>query len=131
MVGFRRTSPRGFTLIEVLVAFIILAFSLGTVFTVFSDSLRSVRLGEEYARATAIAQARLDLVEASGLTGRGVEEGDEESGYRWRVEIAEATGLPVVTGESDLVPVEISVTVSWGVANARSVTLTTIRALKL
>ena len=126
---FRRKSRRGFTLIEVLVAFVILAFSLGALFSVFSGSLRSVRHSGEYALATAIAQAHLAQIEAAGLIGAGVEEGEDEAGYRWRVEVAEALDLPVDTGKTGFVPVEVSVTVSWGAANARSVTLTTLRAI--
>ena len=126
---FRRKSRRGFTLIEVLVAFVILAFSLGALFSVFSDSLRSVRRSGEYAQATAIAQAHLARIEAAGPTGADIEEGEDEAGYRWRVEIVEARELAVETGKTGVVPVEVSVTVSWGVTNARSVTLTTLRAI--
>ena len=77
-----RVSSKGFTLIEVLVAFLILAFSLGALMTLFSGSLRSVRLGEDYAHATALGQAQLALVDAHGLDGIGVETGE----IRWQRE---------------------------------------------
>ena len=66
-------TSRGFTLIEVLVAFLILAFSLGALFKLFSGSLRSVRQGEDYAHATALAHAQLARIDADGIDGQGIE----------------------------------------------------------
>lgn len=125
-----RTSDRGFTLIEVLVAFLILSFSLAALMTLFSGSLRSVRLGEDYARATALGQSRLALVDADGLDGVGIETGETEDGYRWSVEAAPMPDLEEATGESDFRPLALRVTVSWGALDNRSITLSTVRLVR-
>ena len=123
---------RGFTLIEVLVAFLILAFSLGALFNLFSGSLRSVRQGEDYAHATALARAQLARIDADGIDGRGVETGEEEDGYRWQLEIASLPAtVEAFDGDSfddgDFEPLEVTVTVSWGVRDNRSMALSTVR----
>lgn len=119
-------SSRGFTLIEVLVAFLILAFSLGALLNLFGGSLRSVRLGEEYAQATALARARLALIDADGIVGSGMEAGETGEGYRWSVESAPVQDA-MRSGQGDFEPMAVNVTVSWGAVNSRSVTLSTIR----
>jgi general secretion pathway protein I len=122
-----RTSSEGFTLIEVLVAFVILAFSLAALTTLFSGSLRSVKLGEDYAHATALGRARLALIDSDGLDGIGVEAGETEDGYRWSVETAQMPDLEAAFDESGFRPLAVRVTVSWGALDNRSVTLSTIR----
>ena len=49
----------GFTLIEVLVAFTVLALVLGALYRVFGASARQAQLAQDYAQAVAVAEARL------------------------------------------------------------------------
>lgn len=123
-------SRRGFTLIETLVAFVILALSLGAIFSIFSNSLQAVQLGADRAHALALAQSRLAVIDMDGMSGIGVTSGEDESGYRWRADIHDMPDPPFETGESGAVPVEIVVTVSWGGARSRSVELTTLRVMR-
>lgn len=123
----RRTFIRGFTLIEVLVAFVILAFSLGALTSLFSGSLQAVRFGEDYAHATALAQVQLARIDADGLAGAGLETGETEDGYRWNVEAAQMPDMEEATSGSAFIPLAVTVTVSWGALDNRSVTLTTVR----
>jgi len=127
----RPETKRGFTLIEVLVAFLILAFSLGALMTLFSGSLQSVRLGEDYAHATALARAQLARIDADGLAGSGIEAGETEDGYRWSLEAAPMPdqGSPQ-SGERSFETMAVNVTVSWGVLDSRSVTLSTVRLVR-
>lgn len=128
MPGFRR-SRRGFTLIETMVAFVILALSLGVIFGIFSDSLQAVQLGADRAHALALAQSRLVMLDMDGISDIGVTSGEDESGYRWRTDIHDMSDPPLATGDTGAIPVEIVVTVSWGVARPRSVDLTTLRVI--
>lgn len=125
-----RISSRGFTLIEVLVAFLILSFSLAALMTLFSGSLRSVRLGVDYAHATALGRAQLALVDADGLDGVGIETGETEDGYRWSVEASPMPDLDEATGNSGFRALAVRVTISWGALDNRSVTLSTVRLVR-
>jgi general secretion pathway protein I len=123
----RSGTSRGFTLIEVLVAFLILAFSLGALFNVFSGSLRSVRQGEHYAHATALARAQLARIDADGIDGQGIETGETDDGYRWQVEFAPLPDLSAQSGTGNFEPLAVTVTVSWGALDDRSLALSTVR----
>ena len=122
-VPTRRARDRGFTLLEVLVAFAILAFTLAAAYGVFSDASRSVASGERYGVALALAESRLAEVDAAAAAETWDGEGEFEDTYRWRVE---TRAMP--DGAAENVPVEpviVTVTVSW--ASGGPVTLETIR----
>jgi general secretion pathway protein I len=55
----------GFTILEVLAAFVVFAVTLVALLQLFSGGLRDAQLADEYARAVMIAQARLDGYTAS------------------------------------------------------------------
>ena len=86
----RSSGERGFTLVEVLVAFLIAATALGSIFSLLGTSTRG----------TAGLEARmLAAIEARGLLARlgpdlslapGEQEGEIEGGGRWRITIDEA-----------------------------------------
>jgi general secretion pathway protein I len=69
-----RSKETGFTLIEVVVAFVLLALVLSTAFEIFSSGLARAGLLEERSRALAIAQSQ--------LAAAGVEEALKESDFR-------------------------------------------------
>ena len=123
----REKADRGFTLIETLVAFVILAFSLGALLTVFSDSLRVVRAGEEYAHAVALAEQRFVEFDAAEFDGVGVEEDVDESGYHWRIETTPMDSGSESAEKSGFTPVSVTVNVSWGGIGGRSISFHSIR----
>ena len=71
----RQRHQQGFSLIEILVAFMILAMSLTVIFRIFSSGTRNVALSEDYAQAVLVTEAGVPLVahfhgyDASGLSG--------------------------------------------------------------
>ena len=127
--GARRWSG-GFTLLEVLVAFTVLAISLGVLFQIFSTGMRASRSAEEYTRATLLAESKLAAIGITDALEEGETTGDFEDGFAWRVAIRpyrldgpEAEGLP-----PPIEAYEVVVTVSWGQGSGeRSVSLTTLR----
>ena len=123
----RSGTSRGFTLIEVLVAFLILAFSLGALLSLFSGSLRSVRLGEDYAHATALARAQLARIDADGIAGQGIDAGETEDGYRWQMEFKPLPEPAARFGGGEFEALAVTVTVSWGALDNRSLLLSTVR----
>ena len=54
-------SACGFTLIEVLVALMILSLSLAIIFSIFSVGLRGRRAAEEYEQATLLAEVKTEF----------------------------------------------------------------------
>ncbi len=77
----------GFTLLETLVALSVLAISLGIVYQVFSSSLRSSELANDYARASMYADSHIAEIneKVSQLIGQTV--GSYDSRYKWRLNI--------------------------------------------
>lgn len=73
---------RGFTLLEVLAAFVVLAVSLAALLQVFSGGLRDAQLADEYARAVMIAQSRLAGYSASEKLEEGTANGSDGA-FSW------------------------------------------------
>ncbi|MGB5520546.1 MAG: type II secretion system protein [Gammaproteobacteria bacterium] len=79
----RARRQRGFSLIEILVAFMILAMSLTVIFRIFSGGLRNVALSEDYARAVLVAEAQLSAIGISEPLEQGVSSGEWGTRFRW------------------------------------------------
>lgn len=109
----RRRRQRGFTLIEVVVAFAILALSLGALYESFGDSLR--RGGEARQAELATLRAESLLAEYRGSGGLLPKEHtgeDAELGYSWRISVKP---YPAEVSENSTLDVEsVDVEVNWG-----------------
>lgn len=123
------STQAGFSLLEVLVAFAILAVSLGVLMNIFAQSARTTILASQYSRAASLAEARLNAVGTAEIPlEEGVFSGDPEGGIAWEVSI-----LPVPLGEEFTVeplatPYRVNATALWqDGGQARSVTLSTLR----
>jgi type II secretion system protein I len=82
----------GFTLIEVLVAFSVLAIVLVPLLQVFGDGLGTTQTAREYARATLLARSRLAEIGVDAPLREGEETGSfDEPGFRWRTEVVRDT----------------------------------------
>lgn len=116
----------GFTLLEVLVAFVILAVALVALFQAFSSGLRGLDVAE--ASMTAVQHARSKLEEVGGPIPieSGQQSGDFTDGYQWVVVIEpEADEDLVFDAAQPLIPYRVQVTVNG--AQGGSVTLDTWR----
>lgn len=122
----------GFTLLEVLVAFVILALVMGVLTRILSLSMRSLETAGHHQQALQLAESQLAEVGAR-LTARRSErlQGKFRPPYSWVAEI-EPYEFPNqdVLLSSRVLPRLIRVTVSWGDDSAQQVTLTTIRLVQ-
>lgn len=119
--GHRRALSRGFSLVEILVAFTILTLFVATTFQVFSTGVRSTTLAGEYARAHTLARSRLDELAASSVLAPGRQSGQVamDGGARtlhWRTTVTEYAlpGEETGASESRPAPLLAVVEVTWG-----------------
>ncbi len=128
----RAAREGGFSLIEVLVAFAILAAALGTLSSAFGTGLRGTRTAEFQLRAVDFAENLLAEAGRSSPLKRGVQTGTAD-GLHWQLEIAPWQGntgeaTPPAAGAA-LDALRVSVTVGWGSRPGQSVKLQTLRVI--
>ena len=117
------SAQRGFSLLEVLVAFVILALVATALFRLFGGALGNAGVAEDASRAILLAQSRLDA--ARGELRAGSASGTEDERFAWstRVEPWEAPdAAPASGGLQQLTPTQlyrISVEVRYPGAGGR------------
>jgi general secretion pathway protein I len=120
-------SCRGFSLLEVLVAFTILAMVLGALFEVFSAGMGAARYGDRYTRAVEIARSRLAMINVDGTPSLGESDGISDDGFRWRATVREYSDDALADAELSMKPLTVAVEVSWEEGDGfRVVTLTSM-----
>ena len=131
-----RARQRGFSLLEVLVAFVILALVATALFRLFSGALANMGAAEEYSRAALVAESVLAETAAAQPLREGAVTGTAESGrYAWTAKVAPY----VLTGQnpdlerlSESMPVrlfrvEVDVRFPSPAGGERTITLATTR----
>lgn len=129
-----RGPQAGFSLIEILVAFAILAVSLGVLLQIFSRGTSTTIATAQYSRAIALAEARLAAVGSAIPLKEGSTSGEPEDGFAWEVVVA-AVELGDTAAEPGLSSSEpmakayrTTVSVLWPDGRrARRLTLSTLR----
>lgn len=92
MTPDRRPGSRGFTLIEVLVAFALVALILGAALRLVSGGLNDSDAAERHTLAVLVAESRIAELGATAPLEPGVSEGTADDDYRWRREIRRLDG---------------------------------------
>ena len=115
---------RGFSLLEVLVAFAILALTLGVLMNIFSGGLRNLGDGQQYTRAVLDAQSKLSEIGVSQPLAPGEVTGEFSGHYRWS---ARVTPVALSPG-SNVSLYQVNVTVKWGEGTGeRAISLQTLK----
>jgi len=119
----------GYTLVEVLVAFVILALALTVLLRIFSGGLRSVALSSQYAHAILVAEAQLAAADTPTALKPGTTTGRDGESFEWTRRISDYRPSPASEAGSRPVPAYlIDVDVEWQQAGkTRSVSLTGLR----
>jgi general secretion pathway protein I len=117
----------GFSLLEVVVAFAILALALGALYQVFSSAGRRASLAQDYGRAVALADAKLAEPGITATLAPGSQSGESANRFRWQRSV-EAALAPAEPAQNAPLLYRITVEVRWTSDGAeRAVTLTTLR----
>lgn len=128
MNGTRSDRSRGFTLLEVLVAFVILALSLGVLLGIFSAGLRNTRLAADYSAAVALSESKLAELGVTTPLVPGIEEGTDTGLFRWRSEVVELEPVDEVGGLGAARLYRVEVDIAWdSLLGPRTVSLATLR----
>ncbi len=86
---YNKVREKGFTLLEILVAFVVLALSLTVIFQIFSRGTRNLSLANDYNRAIIVAQNQLARLNGVDKIEPGESSGVTEDGIRWHRVITE------------------------------------------
>lgn len=120
---------KGFSLLEILVAFSILAIALTIILKIFSSGVNTAIVAEEYTIATQIAESLMAKTGIETPLVEGDSSGVEEEKYSWQVNVS---ALPALIDGSDMVAElkSVKVQVRWpnGVENFRTVELNSVKS---
>jgi general secretion pathway protein I len=120
-------SSAGFTLLEVLVAFAILAMAFGALFGAFGAALKGTERTDETRTATVLARTTLAVVGAEIPLEAGERAGVYPNGFAWKVRMTPYGDLPA---EGLVVAYDVTLIVSWKDTGARrSLSLRTLRVV--
>jgi len=113
MIDRSRAGERGFTLIEVLVAFAILAVGLGFLMHVIANVVGRTAEADLRVGALQVAQSLLDRVGVDVPLADGPSEGESADRYHWQLQI-EPYGEEEDRQNWPVAAHRVTVTVAWG-----------------
>jgi len=122
---------QGFSLLEILVAFAILALSIGVLLKIFSGGVNSAVIAEDYNAAVQIAQSIMAKTGVETQLLEGEESGWENDKYHWQVITKPFQFNPDNFVDIDLNTLKtnffkVDVIVSWG-DDGRELQLSTLK----
>lgn len=110
----------GFTLLELLLAFVVFALSFATVLEILSGSMRNTVKARQYTEAALTAQSVMDLIGTEIPLYPGFTTTGESGAYRWEVFVSDYASTDDSVGSVELAEltgielVQVDLDVSWG-----------------
>ena len=129
----QQNKQRGFSLLEILIAFSILALSLGILLKIFSAGVNTAGVAGDYTAAVQIAESLMAKTGVETPLQAGQSTGLENNRYHWRVDVSPFNFNPDNTDISAITAVlfKVKVVVDWGDGNTtdRQVELITLKLI--
>lgn len=122
----REDRSKGFTLLEVIIAFTILAIAMSALLQVFGTGLKGLRTAEGYTLAVMHARSKMSELGTLIPLQDGEQSGEFDDGFRWSVSIL--PHAPPAGSDWSVLKVQaydVEVTVSWD--ESRTITVRTLR----
>lgn len=131
------TSPQrqdGFTLIEVMAAFVVFALLFGVILQVLSTSMSNTRRSGDFTQAALWAQSVLDGAGVEHMLEAGRSSGRFDDRFSWTLEVTEEMvfderGLDALDLPIALYALEL--TVEWGDERPRQAVFRTLRSVDI
>ncbi len=133
--GILHRRVRGFSLLEVLVAFVILALAMTVLMQIFSRGLIGADLAERYSKAALLAESKLAAIGVEEPLKEGTYSGKFDDDFSWQLVVKpfhDATlkknpDTPSAFLPVQLFEVELAVRFTTDDKRERTVTLTTLQ----
>jgi general secretion pathway protein I len=120
----------GFTLLEVLVAFVLLVTVVTVILQLFSANIKALSVSEDYASAVVRAESKMREILDNEQLAENVWSETSPEGYRFDITVAKA--YEARTKDMPMKILEIGVTMSWKMRGKdKSLILSTMKAVKL
>jgi general secretion pathway protein I len=131
MIPKQLNKQQGFSLLEILIAFSILALSLGILLKIFSAGVNTALVAEDYTAAVQIAESLMAKTGVETPLQANQASGMENEKYHWLVEVSPFEFNPENVDATAITAIlfKVKVIVSWGDDNTndRQVELTTLK----
>jgi len=118
---------QGFSLLEILVAFTIMAVSLGIVLKIFSSGVNTAVISEDYIIATQIAESLMAKTGVEEPLEEGETTGLEDDKYQWSVKIENMDNSDLADSTVELMDIKVKVGWDFEQQNGRMIELNTVR----
>ena len=120
-------------MLEILIAFSILAISLGILLKIFSSGVNTAIVAEDYTAAVQIAESLMAKTGVETPLQPGQDSGQENEKYHWLVEVSPFEFNPENVDPTAITAMlfKVKVVVNWGDDNAddRQVELSTLKLI--